>query len=209
MLQTSNGTMNQSQVENKRSMLTPEQSAELKQWLIAVALERDKKSFALLFKSFAPKIKSFGFKQFNSEALANDLLQETMSLVWRKAHLYNADKGAVTTWVYTIMRNLSFDMLRKMQTNKEDCLSDDIWPIVDAHAADVDTEEFADHLLKQQLAKYADALPEAQKQVVRGVYFNELTQEELAQQLNIPLGTVKSRLRLALGKLRQQIEENS
>ncbi|EWH09397.1 RNA polymerase sigma factor [Catenovulum agarivorans DS-2] len=209
MLQTSNGTMNQSQVENKRSMLTPEQSAELKKWLIAVALKRDKQAFAFLFKSFAPKIKSFGYKQFNSEALASDLLQETMSLVWRKAHLYNADKGAVTTWVYTIMRNLSFDMLRKMQTSKEDCLSDDIWPIVDAHAADSDTEAFSDHLLKQQLAKYADALPEAQKQVVHGMYFNELTQEELAHQLNIPLGTVKSRLRLALGKLKQQMEKNS
>ncbi|KMT64016.1 RNA polymerase sigma factor [Catenovulum maritimum] len=187
--------------------MTPEQSQQLKQWLSDIALKRDKKAFANIFKSFAPKIKGFGMKQLKSESAANDLLQDTMSIVWRKSHLYDADKGAATTWIYTIMRNLSFDMLRKAQTQKEDSLSDDIWPI--AEVVDDSGEVFSDHLMSQQIAQYLDSLPEAQKQVVQGVYFQEMTQEQLATQLEIPLGTVKSRLRLALNKLKQQIEENS
>ena len=67
---------------------------------------------------------------------------------------------------------------------------------------------FADHLMDKQLEQYLNRLPENQKQVVRGVYFQELSQEQLAKQLNIPLGTVKSRLRLALTKLKQHIGAN-
>ncbi|WP_053084599.1 sigma-70 family RNA polymerase sigma factor [Catenovulum maritimum] len=196
-----------SERQNKQPRMTPEQSQQLKQWLSDIALKRDKKAFANIFKSFAPKIKGFGMKQLKSESAANDLLQDTMSIVWRKSHLYDADKGAATTWIYTIMRNLSFDMLRKAQTQKEDSLSDDIWPI--AEVVDDSGEVFSDHLMSQQIAQYLDSLPEAQKQVVQGVYFQEMTQEQLATQLEIPLGTVKSRLRLALNKLKQQIEENS
>jgi RNA polymerase sigma-70 factor (ECF subfamily) len=126
-----------------------------------------------------------------------------MTNVWRKAHLYNSEKGAATTWVYTVMRNISFDMLRKMQANHEDTLSDDIWPL--AEAQNSDEHVFADHLMDKQIAQYLNQLPDNQKQIVQGVYFQDLSQEQLAKNLNIPLGTVKSRLRLALTKLRQHI----
>lgn len=199
-----------SSIQGNRQSLNKNKSAatalspdkvELNDLLIAVADERDKHAFAKLFRWFAPKVLRFGNKQFSNPTLANELLQETMTSVWRKSHLYDCAKGAATTWVFTVMRNASFDMLRKMQSNKEDNLSEDIWPLMEAEHVEVQT--FTDHLNARQLKAYLKNLPDAQRQVVHGVYFEELTQEQLAKQLDIPLGTVKSRLRLALLKLRE------
>ena len=178
-------------------------STELREALVNVAQSRDKKSFAYLFEYFAPKIKRFGIKQFGVEAQAMELVQETLTSVWRKAHLYNSDKGAATTWVYTVMRNASFDMLRKMKSNKEENISEDIWPLL--NESEDTNHEYSDHLEDQQIKRYLDKLPQAQREVVRGVYFQDMSQEQLAQQLNIPVGTVKSRLRLALQKLRNEM----
>ena len=189
--------------KKRNQTMSPEESQQLKDWLRDIAVHRDKAAFSHIFKWFAPKIIRFGIKQLNTEAAANELLQDTMSNVWRKSHLFDSDKGAATTWVYTIMRNVSFDMLRKVRSQREDFLSDDIWPIVEAE--NVEEEVFNDHLMEGQIAQYLELLPEAQKQVIQGVYFQELSQEQLAEQLNIPLGTVKSRLRLALNKLKQQL----
>ncbi|MFC3033807.1 sigma-70 family RNA polymerase sigma factor [Pseudoalteromonas fenneropenaei] len=179
-------------------------SPELSDALDAVARHRDKRAFATLFRHFAPKIKRFGLKQFGSEALALELVQDTMTSVWRKAHLYQRDKGAATTWVYTVMRNASFDTLRKMKTHKEEHLSDELWPIIEQeHAAHFDAN---DHLQDNRVKRFIERLPAAQREVLWGVYFQDLTQEQLAEHLNLPLGTVKSRLRLALEKLRQALE---
>lgn len=179
---------------------------ELSLWLTLVATHRDKKAFTAIFSFFAPKIKRFGIKQLNTDAQASELVQETLSNVWKKAHQYDASKGAATTWVYTIMRNASFDMLRKIQTKNEQLLGDDIWPIEAEEYCDNDGH--ADHLMERQMLNYVDSLPEPQQLVVKGVYFQELSQEQLSKQLGVPLGTVKSRLRLALAKLKEQIGES-
>ncbi len=180
---------------------------ELKQWLDDVAKTRDKVAFTHLFKFFAPKIQRIASNKFSNEAQAAEVVQETMSNVWRKAHLYSPDKGAPTTWVYTVMRNVTFDILRKMQSKKEDTLSDDLWPLVENNQ--VDDEDFTDHLENKQLVSYLSSLPENQQQVVKGFYFLEMSQEQLAQHLDLPLGTVKSRLRLALAKLKVRIGESN
>lgn len=176
---------------------------QLCQWLSDVAEDRNKQSFTELFKFFAPKIQRIAYGKFSNDAQANEVVQETMSNVWRKAHLFNADKGAATTWVYTIMRNVSFDMLRKVKSNKEDNLSEDIWPLIEG--AESEEETFNDHLEKNKILSCLEKLPENQQQVVKGFYFLEMSQEQLATHLNLPLGTVKSRLRLALGKLKLQL----
>ncbi|MFY8274794.1 sigma-70 family RNA polymerase sigma factor [Pseudoalteromonas sp. SSDWG2] len=170
--------------------------------LVKVASHRDRAAFAVLFEYFAPKIKRFGIKQFNNEASAMELVQDTMTSVWRKAHLYHPSKGAATTWVYTVMRNASFDALRKIRSNREDTLSEDIWPMVQVEDEEV---VFTDHLESQLLQEHLDKLPLAQQEVVKGVYFQDLSQEQLAKQLGVPVGTVKSRLRLALSKLRNHM----
>ena len=183
-------------------------SKQLAAWLIAVANQRDKQAFAKLFTWFAPKIQRVSQRKFNNENLSVEIVQETMTNVWRKAHLYYPEKGAATTWIYTIMRNVSFDLLRKMKSQQNEVLSEDIWPMAE-QANDARTR------ISRSLARSSKCLislrklPEAQKEVLRAVYFQELTQEQLAQQLDIPLGTVKSRLRLALTKLKQQMSANS
>lgn len=184
---------------------TPEQ---LSYRLELVAAYRDKKAFTELFQFFAPKVKHFGFARLGSEASANELVQETMASVWKKAHLYHPEKGAATTWVYTTMRNACFDMLRKIKSKSEQNLADDIWPLDQAQLESGNEEsEFKDHLMSAQVMRYVDLLPPAQQTIIKGVYYQELSQEQLAQQLGVPLGTIKSRLRLALAKLKQQMGE--
>ena len=178
---------------------------QLCQWLESVATSRDKVAFTHLFKFFAPKILRIARGKFPNEAQANEVVQDTMSNVWRKAHLFNQNKGAATTWVYTVMRNVTFDMLRKIQGNKEDNLSDDIWPIAEKMSSEA--EVFDDHLEHANLLSVIEELPQSQQDVVKGFYFREMSQEQLAVHLNLPLGTVKSRLRLALGKLKVQLGE--
>ncbi|SES63698.1 sigma-70 family RNA polymerase sigma factor [Thalassotalea agarivorans] len=173
---------------------------QLSGWILSVAEYRDAGAFKQIFLWFAPKIRAVAFKQLNNEAQAHDILQETMSNVWRKAHLYYPEKGNATTWVYTIMRNVIFDYLRKLRSQNEQQLSDDLWPMVEKPVDD--SVLFKDHLLSEKVERHLSSLPEGQKQVVIGFYFQDLTQEQLAQQLDVPLGTVKSRLRLALGKLK-------
>ncbi|WP_445947169.1 sigma-70 family RNA polymerase sigma factor [Shewanella sp.] len=184
-------------------------SAQLYTWLVLVAEKRDKQAFTALFQFFAPKIKGFGLQRLGCHDKANELLQETMSNVWRKAHLYDGDKGAATTWVYTVMRNACFDMLRRIKAKNEQLLGDDIWPVDQAQdEAITESVSFKDHLMEKHMLTHINSLPELQQTVVKGVYYQSLSQEQLAQQLEVPLGTIKSRLRLALAKLRQQMGDD-
>lgn len=182
-----------------------EVAQEMKQLLIRVATHRDKQAFNKLFAHFAPKIRAFGVQRLGQQGLALDLLQETMTTVWTKAHLFNAHKGAVSTWIFTIMRNQCFDMLRKVQHNREDAFGDDIWPLFEDSGSG---DGLADHSFTRQLKHQLDKLPPLQRQIVQGVYLQELSQQELAEKLNIPIGTVKSRLRLGLEKLRAHLEKH-
>ncbi|MFT6926121.1 MAG: RNA polymerase sigma-70 factor (ECF subfamily) [Psychromonas sp.] len=178
------------------------QQLQINLWLKLVATKQDKQAFSELFKWFAPRIRAHGLQRFKQEAQAMDLVQETMLLVWRKAVLFNVDKGKASTWIYTLMRNHCFDMLRKKQTQKEDSISDDLWPIVD----DQPSDDQDDHLQKRLLLSHLGSLPLHQKQVVEAIYLQEMTQQELATHLDLPLGTVKSRLRLAISKLKSKLE---
>lgn len=191
--------------DTSNTMLDNIDHQQLCSWLNAVAHNRDKQAFTSLFKFFAPKIVGIANNKFSNLAMSNEVVQETMSNVWRKAHMFDERKGAPTTWVYTVMRNVTFDLLRKVKANKEDTLSDDIWPMVEE--APTSDESFEDHLENKQLLENINALPEAQQQVVKGFYLLEMSQEQLSTHLNLPLGTIKSRLRLALAKLKVQLGE--
>lgn len=196
---------NLSKVANVNSLqpkpLTDE-DVQINLWLEMVATEQDKQAFAALFKYFAPRIRSHGLQRFGVEAQAMDLVQETMLLVWRKASLFNSGKGKASTWVYTVMRNHCFDMLRKIKSTKEDTISDDLWPSLEEDSSHQET----DYLQSRQLLMHLDSLPENQQQVVKAIYIKEMTQQELAIHLDVPLGTIKSRLRLAMSKLKEKLE---
>lgn len=179
------------------------QEEQLATLMLKVANHQDKEAFRLLFCHFMPKVRAFGMQRLHQQGLAMDLVQETMTSVWTKAHLYNADKGSVTTWVFTVMRNQCFDMLRRVQHNKEDTFGDDLWPLCESSMTqDLQT----DHKFTTKLLQHVNALPLAQRQVVQGIYLQELTQQELADALKVPIGTIKSRLRLGLEKLKSFLE---
>lgn len=194
-----------SQSRSTMSSPTPEYLAEL---LHRIANDRDDAAFSALFSHFAPKVRAYGLRHLRADGQAMELVQETMILVWRKAYLYDGSKGGASTWIFTIMRNVSFDMLRKVKSNREDCLSGDIWPLIDGEVGDQE-EEALQEQIQSQLLSYIDLLPDLQQQVVRGVYLKQLTHQEIADQLNVPLGTIKSRLRLGLQKLRTHLEVNN
>lgn len=177
---------------------------QIDQWLKSVACEQDKMAFTRLFKHFAPKIRAHGLQRFKQEAAALELVQETMMLVWRKAALYDHSKGKASTWIYTVMRNYCFDMLRKIQQKKEDTISDLLWPLFESEKGALAVE--SDHLLSRSLLSHIDSLPKQQKQVIEAIYLQEMTQQELAEHMGVPLGTVKSRLRLAIAKLKSKLE---
>ena len=175
--------------------------------LIRVAEHGDKVAFATLFHHFAPRIRSYGMRHLGSEANALELVQETMLLVWQKARLYHPERGAPTTWIYTVMRNQCFDMLRRRRASKEDLCAEELWPVLEFRAEEDRLSEGEGAVLTSQMAHHLDALPQAQQQVVRGIYLQELSQQELADLLGVPLGTIKSRLRLALQKLKEHVEQ--
>lgn len=180
---------------------------EMAAYLTAVAQTRCKTSFSKVFGYFAPRLRSYALRQSGNEAIAMELVQDTMSNVWQKAHLFNPDKGSPSTWIFTIARNIRFDLLRKQQNRKEDICSDDLWPILIEQTADADEADLEDQITLEQVGELLERLPEKQKVVIEAIYINGKSQQEVADELEIPLGTVKSRTRLALQRLKDLIED--
>ncbi|MGD8173165.1 sigma-70 family RNA polymerase sigma factor [Vibrio sp. TRT 21S02] len=167
---------------------------------------KDKHAFELIFRFFAPKLKSFAFKQLRNEQVAIELVQESLAIVWQKSHLFDGNKSALSTWIYTIVRNQCFDTLRKQKGSASLLLAQDIWPedVSPPEMVELYTPEH--DLMKEQVVKFLQTLPEAQRQVVEAVYLEELPHHAVAERFDIPVGTVKSRLRLAVEKLRHSIK---
>lgn len=184
----------------------PEHAAEL---LARIASEQSRAAFAELFRHFAPRLQAYATRQFGNEQTAMDLVQETMVNVWHKAHLFKPDRGSAATWIFTIARNIRFDFLRKNKHRQHDLSADDLWPVLAEENESLDDDYALDNdLLMQQLAVYTESLPKAQRIVIELIYVEGKSQQEVADALDIPLGTVKSRTRLALQKLRELIQSH-
>ncbi len=168
--------------------------------LCAVA-ERDKASFASLFRHFAPRVKSYMLRLGSDDSQAEDLAQEAMATVWRKAGQYDPARAAASTWIFTIARNLRIDAFRR--TNRPELDPEDPALVPDAPPqGDAVVEQ------KQNAARIQAALaelPEEQRQVMHMSFFDEKTHSEIAETLDLPLGTVKSRIRLAFGRVKASI----
>ncbi|WP_207780458.1 sigma-70 family RNA polymerase sigma factor [Pokkaliibacter plantistimulans] len=163
--------------------------------MAAVAGQRDKASFMQIYDYFAPRLNSYLHGLGASPALAEELVQESLLSLWRKAHQFNPDKAALSTWLFRIARNLFIDAMRR-QPNW--LLSElDMEEEIDPHSPSGDSH--ADGLKVQQAIQQ---LPMMQAQVVYKSYFEAKSHSEIAEELQIPLGSVKSSLRLAFQKLR-------
>jgi RNA polymerase sigma-70 factor (ECF subfamily) len=181
---------------------------EMSEYLSIVASERCKRSFSKVFSYFAPRLRSYALKQMGNEALAMELVQDTMSNVWQKSHLFNSEKGSPSTWIFTIARNIRFDMLRKQRNRKEDVCSDDLWPILCEQTPDANEVSLDHQVTMDEIGVLFDSLPEKQRLVIEAIYINGKSQQEVANELDIPLGTVKSRTRLALQRLKEMLKDN-
>ncbi len=187
------------------SVQKDQESREDEALLIAVGNSQDREAFNALFHRFSGKIFALGMKITRNDQLANDLVQEAMLIIWQKAPLYDLDKGSAQTWIFTLVRNRCFDILRKMKRQPEGISADDIYAETE-YELSVDPEQEQSTLIQMdQISQYFELLPAAQREVIEYVFMRDLTHQEAAQQLDIPLGTLKSRLRLALNKLRDYI----
>ncbi|TGG90751.1 sigma-70 family RNA polymerase sigma factor [Natronospirillum operosum] len=178
--------------------------------LEAIAEHQDRKSFVHLFNHFAPQIKGYARSSGLTgmgEALADELVQETMTNLWRKAHLFDRSKASATTWVFTIARNLRVDLLRRQSKHHTTLSSDDLW--LEPHTEGDGSDWVAQSNMERQIRLGIAQLPVDQRQVIGKVFLEDKSHQEAAEDLNLPLGTVKSRIRLALKKLRVGLEVDS
>lgn len=183
-----------------------EASAAQTQWcecIRKVSQNRDSEAFKRLFTHFAPLIKSFFVAKFpeqQGQTFIEELAQEVMLKVWNKSHTYNADKAAVSTWIFTLARNTHIDMLRRMSKygNTSSLETEEIW---EDETENGPLGHLQEHRSQETIKTSLEQLPQEQSQVIKKVYMDAKTHAEVAQELGIPLGTVKSRVRLALNKL--------
>nr|WP_246072329.1 sigma-70 family RNA polymerase sigma factor [Catenovulum sediminis] len=195
----------------KSVMVEPEKPNDWSELLHRVAMHRDRRAYTLIFNHFAPRLKSFGLKLLKQEQLAMEMVQDTMLNVWLKSHLFDSSKGAASTWIYTIARNVRYDMLRKASHKKEENFADDLWPILEERSNNNEHHAFTlleNLLLQGELVQFYPVMSECQQIVIEKVYLEEKSQQEVADELQIPLGTVKSRIRLGLGKMQQAMEQD-
>ncbi len=162
--------------------------------LIKVARHQDQHAFQQLFTHFAPKVKSFYMKHRLSETISEELMQETFISVWKFANYFEANKGQVSTWLFTIARNKELDYYRKnsRQVPTSELVSEDMA---------VEYGEQYDEQLHLEMGQFIPQLPAEQIEVIQKVYFEELSHQKAADALNLTLGTVKGRLRSAINNL--------
>lgn len=186
------------QVERREQTVTVHEQTEA-QWVArisAIAHQQDQKAFAEVFRHFAPRVKGFLIKSGADPSLAEECMQDVMATLWHKAHMFDPSRASVATWIFTIARNRKIDLLRRYARPEPEDLP---WgPEAAPDQADVIA-------LQQDTSKLAEAirgLPEKQRKLIERAYFGDLTHSEIAAETGLPLGTIKSRLRLALDRLR-------
>ncbi len=181
--------------------VTPEAMNDL---LAAVSERRDREAFQELYRYYAPRLKSFMLGQGTDALLAEEAVQETMVKVWRKAALFDPKKASASTWIYTIGRNVRIDMLRKSFRPEPDYNDPAFTPDPVPLASEKILKDQQGSSLKAAIAE----LPPEQIEILKLAFFMDKTHSQIVEDLNIPLGTVKSRIRLALKRLRSALGEN-
>jgi RNA polymerase sigma factor (sigma-70 family) len=187
------------QRRERQRVTKAEQETDWAAFVLRIRDHQDQAAFAALFRHFAPRIKGFLMKSGASAALAEECAQDVMATLWQKSHLFDPTRASVATWVFTIARNRRIDALRKQRRPEPEDLP---W----GPEAAPDQQEALE--LAQDCEKLGEALallPEKQRDLIEKAYFGDLSHSEIAAQTGLPLGTIKSRIRLALERLRHKM----
>nr|WP_244508591.1 sigma-70 family RNA polymerase sigma factor [Litoreibacter albidus] len=169
--------------------------------MLAVKNDRDRSAFAALFDHFAPRLKGFIMRSGVGSAQAEEIVQDVMLTVWRKADQFDPARAQVSAWIYQVTRNRQIDVLRKERRPiPEELIEDDV---CDTDAGQIlAVEQEADHLRQALLQLSPD-----QRKMIEQAYLGELTHQEISTQTGLPLGTIKSRIRLGLERLRHALKD--
>ena len=162
--------------------------------------DRDETAFVAVFRHFAPRVKSFLMRSGADAALAEECVQEVMATVWHKAALFDPQRASVSTWIFTIARNKKIDVLRRVKRPEPEDLP---WG---PEAVPDQAEVIGLQQESKQLGEAIASLPAKQRDLIEKAYFGDLTHSEIADQTGLPLGTIKSRIRLALDRLRHAMD---
>ena len=179
-------------------MLSADDAADL---IEAVASRQDRAAFANLFRHFAPRVKAFIMRGGTDAEAAQEVSQEALIMVWRKAASFDRSRASAATWIYTIARNKRIDLLRRAQRpiDAED------WLVVYApEDEDADKSVLAGQTYTR-VKELMGGLSADQLVVIQKAFFEDKTHTVIAEELKLPLGTVKSRIRLALDRLRNKM----
>ncbi|MEO1292857.1 MAG: sigma-70 family RNA polymerase sigma factor [Pseudomonadota bacterium] len=165
---------------------------------------QDAAAFAELFQRYGQKVKAFMIRAGTAVDDADEIAQDVLVTVWRKAHLFNAEKAAASTWIYTIARNRRIDLIRRRARPEPD--PED--PLFRPDPEPTGLEALSDQQLAVRMREGLKTLPDEQREVLRLTFFDGMTHAEAAMHLSLPIGTVKSRIRLAFGHLRTELGED-
>ena len=177
--------------------------AELDALLTKVGRDKDKTAFATLFSYFAPRLKSFLLRLGTDMSTAEELAQEAMIMVWRRAETFDPKQAGASTWIFTIARNKRIDRLRRDGRPLPDMLDPAMMPDQPETGLEAVNRGEEEDKLRQAMKK----LPEEQAKMIFAAYYEEKSHREIAEESGLPLGTVKSRIRLALTRLRAHLDE--
>lgn len=181
-------------------MITPDKINDL---VLAVAQHRDRFAFEQLFDYFAPRLTSYLLKIGSDLTLAEEITQETMVTLWRKADQFDPSKAALSTWLYRVARNRRIDVLRKVRVDFLDPNEPAFQP-----SKIINPDVMLDGQQRDEAVRHAmDILPDEQLSLVRLAFFDGLSHQDISAKTGIPLGTVKSRIRLAFTRLRRNLEQ--
>jgi RNA polymerase sigma-70 factor (ECF subfamily) len=177
------------------------ENADYNRLLTLVGQARDKDAFVTLFKYFAPRVKSYLMKNGASESLAEEIVQNTFVTVWEKAAQYDAARAAASTWIFTVARNKRIDILRHEKFIEPSDEDNSVLENIAAPTPDV----YAETSTVAQLTDAIQSLPPQQAELLRMAFFEDKSHQAISKETRLPLGTVKSRLRLAMNKLREKL----
>lgn len=184
--------------------LTPQDQIKL---ITAVAKARDRDAFIVLFDYFAPRLNAYLQRLGSPSALAEDITQDVMQVLWMKAELFDPAKSSLGTWIYRVARNRRIDSLRRQRLDYFDPQDLTQNAAMDRPSDDPNPESLLDGWQREVLVRKAlEILPKDQVDLIKLAFFEDMSHSEIATQTGLPLGTVKSRIRLAFTRLRRQLE---